>query len=329
MHLSADGTALAVGANQPPPGKSGYVSVYELQPQGGDWVLSGQRLKDFPEEVSDIGRGVHLSSDGQILMVLGLINVDGDDSSFLRVVRKENSEWMQMGDDILSSVNYDEYGISAHAALSGDGTTLAVTGSYSQFFAKLYHFDEAASKWDETVIPPPNSCTDDNRELDEEDGWDDDDWLDYEYECYFTGNGVAINSAADVLAVAGTSYDSSDGEIGTIRVLIKDPISGNFTTLGEDPIDFTADYFVSSVDISDDGGHLAVGLNDHSDNLEDQGQGVSFVAPAQNASKWAGVGKVDGRNETDLLGARVRIAGNGKLAAASSRRGYVTFFLAA
>merc|ERR1712238_257632 len=120
----------------------------ELQ-GGSDWERSGTKnslkyfpLNNFPKGVSDIGRGVHLSNDGQTLMILGSINLEGYDSSFLRVVRKKGSKWISMGDDILSSVNYDDYGTPAHAALSGDGTTLVVTGLYSQFFAKLYHFDE-------------------------------------------------------------------------------------------------------------------------------------------------------------------------------------------
>ena len=78
------------------------------------------------------------------------------------------------------------------------------------------------------------------------------------------------------------------------------------------------------MDISDDGQHLAVGLNDHSGDLQAQGQGATFVS--QNQGNWIAVGKVDGADQTDLLGARVRISGNGQLAAASSRSGYVSFF---
>ena len=272
------------------------MSIYELQ--RSNWKHPVHVKDDFPEGVSDIGRGVRLSSNGQILLILGSINLEGYDSSFLRVMRKEKSKWIPLGNDILSSIDYDDYGVSAHAALSGDGTTVAITGSWSQFFAKLYHYDEAASKWNETVVPPPNSCTDGDQKLeDTEDddslayNLDGDDWLDSLYECRFSGTDIAVNNAADVLAIAGTSYDSSNGEIGTARVFTKDPNTGNFTFLGEDPIDFTTDSYVSSVDISGDGGHLVVGLNDHSDNLEDQGQGLSFVAPAQNARKWVGVGK--------------------------------------
>ncbi|KAL7535619.1 hypothetical protein ACHAXR_007939, partial [Thalassiosira sp. AJA248-18] len=332
VDLSADGKTLAVGANQPPPGKSGYVNVYELQ--GNEWKVTGNRIKDFPEGVSDVGRGVHLSDSGQTLMILGSICSDECDSSFIRVVQKENDEWVPVGEDIIASVNYDEYGTSAHATLSGDGKTVAVTGSYSQFFAKLYQFE--ASSWAETVIPPP-SCIDDDSENMEDDG------LDYFYECYFMGEDIAVNKATTFLAIAGTSYRAGS-EIGMVRVLSKDLTTGNFSISEDpidfrtiDPIDFTSDSF-SSVDISNDGKHLVVGINGHSDDPQSQGQGVSFEFETQYASSandsknpgnWMGpVGQAgeDGNDQKDLLGARVRVTSNGRLAAASSRRGYISFF---
>ena len=314
LDLSSDGKLLVVGANQPPPGKSGYVILYGLH--GNNWKVT-ETIKDFPDGVSDIGRSVRLSNDGQTLMILGSINLDGQDSSFIRVLQKQSDKWIPVGDDIVASIEYDDYGTSAHATLSGDGNTVAVTGSYSQFIAKLYQFE--ASNWTETVIPPL-ACTDD----DDSDNLDDD-GLDYFYDCYFAGDAIAVNSAATILAVAGTSYKTSGGEVGTVRVLRKDIATGNFT-VSEGPITFLSDYSLSSVDISDDGKHLAIGINGHSEDLEGQGQGVSFEFESTPGS-WIGpVGTVDGTNQTDLLGARVRVTSNGRLAAASSKRGYISFF---
>ena len=55
-----------------------------------EWKLVGGRIDSFSkEDVSDVGRGVSLSSDGQTLLILGSINVDGGDSSFMRVMRKD------------------------------------------------------------------------------------------------------------------------------------------------------------------------------------------------------------------------------------------------
>lgn len=332
VDLSKDGKTLAVGANQPPPGKTGYVDVFKLEVDDWNipnWKIKGHRIHEFPKDVSDMGREVRLSDDGNILMILGSIMKDGEDydSSFLRVMRMKNNKWVAMGNDILSSIDYDDYGTSAHAALSRDGTHVIITGSYSQFIAKLYQFGKESSSWAETIVPPLSCDDEDTEELSEDlegdDNFDDDEW-DYAYECYFTGADIAVSTGFTFIAVAGTSYTNSGEEIGVVRVLTKDANTGNYT-LFEDPIDFARpdDYYISSVDISGDGQHLAVGINVHMDDLDDQG---TLFVTQNTGENWATVGKVDGRNETDLLGARVRITRNGRLAAASSRRGYVSFF---
>jgi hypothetical protein len=106
--------------------------------------------------------------------------------------------------------------------------------------------------------------------------------------------------------------------------LKKDADTGNYT-LSHDPVDYDDDYSSSAVGISGDGQKLVVGLNTHSDNVNEQG--VLFVALADNSDLgWSALGKVDGRNATDLLGSRVSISCNGTLAAGSSRKGYVSFF---
>ena len=302
--------------------------MYELEGSDSDreWKLVGGRIDSFSkEDVSDVGRGVSLSSDGQTLLILGSINVDGGDSSFMRVMRKDGGKWATVGDDIRSSVSWDDMGTSAHAVLSRDGKTVVITGSYSQFLAKLYAFDEMSSEWNETVVPPIscNSISSDGAEGDEDGG--NDDYLyyafDLSYDCYFTGEGVSVDSDASTIAVVGTSYSSSGGEVATVRVVHKNSTTGNYT-LVQDPIDFDADYYVSSVDISGDGQQLAVGIKD---DMEGRGTSISFSVDDEEG-KWVRNGQVHGLNETDLLGARVQVSDNGKLAAASSRRGYIQFF---
>lgn len=301
--------------------------MYELEGNGGDrdWKLVGGRIDSFSkEEVSDVGRSVSLSSDGRTLLILGSNSADDGDSSFMRVMRKESGEWAIVGDDIKSSITYDDWGTSAHAALSRDGKTVVITGSYSQFLAKLYTFDETLSKWNETVVPPLscNSTSADDAEIDENEENDDFYYyaFDLSYYCYFTGEGVSVNSDASSIAVVGTSYTSSGGEVATVRVVQKSSTTGNYTLI-QAPIDFVADEYVSSVDISGDGQQLAVGIKD---DMEGRGTSISFSVDEEG--KWVRNGQVHGLNETDLLGARVQVSDDGKLAAASSRRGYIQFF---
>lgn len=316
VSLSSSGSILAVGANQPPPGKSGYVDVYFLL--DNEWELAHE-IKQFPEGVSDIGRNVKLSDDGNTLMILGNIEDESDyASSYIQVLHNEKGKWSVLGDDIRNSVDYDERGVAAHASLSGDGTTIAVTGSYGQFYAKLYEFDKSESKWQETIVPPPSCGAEDDDVTEGDDGY-----LDYYYECYFSGDDISTNSIGSVVAIAGTSYASDGSEMATVQVLTRDPNTGNFT-IGVELDHMTADYLVTSVDISDDAQHLVIGTNDHSDVLEDQGQSLSFMQSEEGG--WESRGKVEGLASKDMLGSRVRITNDGRIAAASSRQGYISFF---
>ena len=312
--LSSDGKTLAIGANQPPPGRSGYVEVYSFS-DGGEWKIVGKRLDNIESLVEDVGREVLISDDGSVVTFLGSIVEQCEDgwhetSSFVRTVENDNGEWKSKGDDLIASIAYDDYGSETHISQSGDGQTLAVTGSYSTFMAKVYTFDGKRNNWTELVIPPIKTS----------DVADADDCLDDYYESYFSGSDIALNDDGGFLAVAGSKFVSDD-EVGVVRVLKKNATSGNWT-LSHDPVDYVDDYDASSVSISSDGQKVAVGINVH-----DNDQGALFVTKADDSdSGWNSLGKVDGRGEDDLLGSRVSISRDGTLAAASSRKGYVSFF---
>jgi hypothetical protein len=223
-----------------------------------------------------------------------------------------DGQWVAKGDDLLESVSYDEYGAEVHISLSGDGKVLAITGSYSTFTAKVYTFNDTKKNWTELVIPPLQGSDDDSEY----------DW-DYDYENFFSGSDIALNDNGTFLAISGSKY-TDDDYFAVVRVLKKDAGTGNFT-LSHDPVDYQDDYASSAVDLSGDGRELAVGINGHSDKVDDQG--ALFVAVADhNDLGWSPLGMVDGRNARDLLGARVSISRDGTLAAASSRKGYVSFF---
>jgi len=314
--LSSDGKTIAVGANQPPPGRSGYVEVYSFT-DDGSWKIVGKRLDDVESLVEDVGREVILSDDGSVLTFLGSIveeDEDGwhDTSSFVRTVENDGGKWKAKGSDLIASVAYDDYGHETHISQSGDGQTLAVTGSYSSFLAKVYSFDAKKKNWTELVVPPiKNSDSDD----------DDDDCLDEYYANYFSGSDVALNTDGTFLAICGSKI-VLDQEIGVVRVLAKNATTGNFT-LSRDPVDYWDDWGASSVSISSDGQRIAVGINSDED---DKGSLFVTTASDDSDSGWNSLGKVDGRGEEDLLGSRVTISRDGTLAAASSRKGYVSFF---
>ena len=350
VDLSADGKTVVVGANQPPPTKSGYVEVYHLNESGGDdgdsfeWTLVGSRISNVPNGVGDVGREVRISDDGLVVAFSGSMRVESSlgmqyDGSFVRVVRNnKKAVWKKVGDDLIGSVSFDEYGDEMHLSMSGDGSTVAVVGSYGDFLSKVYSFSADKKNWTEAFIPGINFSYED-ADYD----WDDDlsgyAWYDFEDDydlltewSYFTGHDVALNSDGSILAVAGVGYSNTD-EGAMVRVLARNSTTGNWT-LSPDPVDVgSADYSVSSIDVDDAGRHIAVGLNSHSDGYLDQG--ALFVATAASAgdggggvdlSLWNSTGLVEGLGADDLLGSRVVVSSDGTLAVGSSRKGYLSFF---
>jgi len=341
VDLTSDGKTLVVGANQPPPGKSGYVEVYSLAEDGGDdgasfeWKLVGQRIGDLPDNVGDVGREVKISHDGTVVTFLGSIVSEaadgyGYDHSFVRTVHNKDGEWKPLGDDLVASVDFDEYGSETHISMAGDGNTLAVVGSYGDWMSKIYTYNKDKKNWTEVVIPSPGTSYDDldDWEYDDDGGYGYVEWDDDIYYSYFTGKDVSLNFDGKILAVAGTGY--TDTEEGAMVRMLRLDSSGNWT-LSSDPIDFIDDYVLSAVDIDDDGGHMAVGINSHTDGFDDQGAlfVVSAISDVDGDSllDWSNTtGIVEGQNKDDLLGSRVVVSSDGTIAAASSRKGYVSFY---
>ena len=321
VDLSSDGKIMVVGANQPPPGKSGYVDIFAFE--GGEWKQLGKRLSNLKAQVEDVGREVRISADGSTVAIHGSIlasNASGYTASFLRVVENVNGKWKSKGDDLTQSIQYDMNGENVRIALSLDGNTLAVTGSYSTFMAKVYTFSKTKKNWTETIIPPikranKTTLTDDYEEqLDE--------WMDEEYSSYFDGIDIGLSNDGNNISIGGSVWEDSSP---IIRVLTRQD-SGNWT-LSRNALDTGSfDVFVvASMAISGDAEIVAVGASAHSDTKHYQG-GLFVSSMFDTNSSWGTLGSVLGRNAKDHLGARVRICNDGTLAAGSSRKGYVSFF---
>lgn len=316
VDLSNDGHTLVVGANQPPPGKTGYVDIYSFN--NGQWKRVGNRLTNFTNSVEDIGREVRISSDGTTVAIHGSVvegNSSGFSSSFIRVVEKVNGEWTPKGDDLIGSIDYDDYGMTVRIALSLDGKTLGVTGSYSNFMAKVYTFNETKKNWTEVVIPPVKESN--NTDFEE---WGEE--YDLYFETYFDGSDIGLSDDGKFISIGGKRWDDN---FPIIRVLALQE-SGNWTmahnALDTDSFDV---FTVSSAAISGDAEMVAIGASAYSGNISDQGS-LFVSAMDEKDLSWGVLGRVFGRNKDDHFGARVGISNDGTIAAASSRKGYVSFF---
>jgi len=333
LDLSDDGATLVVGANQPAPGKSGYVNIYSMQQKSTgntttlEWIMDHQvstvndGIKD-DELVQDLGREVQISADGTTVAIHGSF-VDNNDydflSSFVRIIElSEKQKWVRKGSDLHSSISYDEYGTNVKLAFSADGETLGVAGSYNVFSAKLYTYDNSKKNWTETVLPPFQKI-----DTDDDDSYD----YDFDDECseYFDGTDLSLNADGTALAIAGTQWSNDEA---IVRLLTRPSLantSNTSWTLSKDPLGFVDDYAIYSMDLSADASVLSVGsVFDIESGTE---PGIMYVLQAdQSDAGWKGLGTVEGLDDDDELGARVRISSDGTIAAASSKHGYISFF---
>ena len=318
VDLSSDGKTLVVGANQPPPGKSGYVDVFTFDDIHQQWTPVGKRLTNMTELVEDIGREVRISSDGSTIAIHGSVvdsNLNGYLSSFIRVVENVDGKWISKGNDLIGSIEYVGNGVNTRIALSADGSTLGVTGSYSNFLAKVYTFNTTKQNWTETIIPPIKSS--DNSVNDE---WDEE--FDEYFTTIFDGTDIGLSDDGRFISVGGRRWVDS---FPIIRVLELHKM-GNWT-MTHNALDMGSfDVLtVTSAAISGDAKMVAVGAGANTFALDNQG-GLFVSAMNEKDLSWGTLGQVLGRAKNDYLGARVAMSNDGTLAAASSRKGYVSFF---
>ena len=133
VSLNSDGTILAVGAlksdsiihNNPDIFNHGDVAIFNYE--NNDWVKTAQISGEAEEDNSGIS--VSLNSDGTIVAI-GAANNDGNgnNSGHVRVYRKQNSSWIQTGNDSYTN-GKDINGENAYD-LSGFSVSLSKNGSY-------------------------------------------------------------------------------------------------------------------------------------------------------------------------------------------------------
>jgi len=138
VSLSADGSIVAIGAqnNSDNGHYSGSVSIY--QNNNGAWVLLGNTIHGQNEE-DRLGQSVSLSADGTMVAIGAPFN--SNTVGEILVFSFDNSIWAQIGNSIKGEAIGDLYGFSV--SLSADGSTVAVGG----FSKKARVYQNNNSTW--------------------------------------------------------------------------------------------------------------------------------------------------------------------------------------
>ncbi|MDN5212994.1 cadherin domain-containing protein [Fulvivirgaceae bacterium BMA12] len=216
LHMSADGTTLAIGKrhNDGNGISSGHVRVYRWN--GSAWVQQGA---DIDGEAADdrSGRSVALSSDGFTLAVGAPRNDgNGSDSGHVRVFQWNGSAWVQQGVDIDGELAGDHSGIGV--GLSSDGSIVATGALYNDGSAtdagqvRMYVYAVPAT----LTTTPATSITTTSATL----GGD-----------IVADGGVAITERGIVYAPSSVNNDPEIGGSGVVKVTHSTATTGSYSEL--------------------------------------------------------------------------------------------------
>jgi hypothetical protein len=290
VSLSADGTILAVGAQQNDGNgsNSGHVRVFENN--GNNWTQLGNDIDgEFAEDLS--GCEVSLSDDG-LLLAIGAIRNDGSayNAGHVRIYNYNGTNWIQLGADINGESSSDNSGESV--SLSGDGSTVAI-GAFANDgngnnsgHVRVYQFN--SNSWSQMGIDIDGESAND-----------------------FSGFSVSLNTNGTILAVGAYGNDGSAADAGHVRVYSFN--GNNWIQLGADIEGEAANDMGGTVAISGDGTIVAIGSAFNDENGANSGN-VRVYEYAANS--WNQLGfDIDGEATNDRFGHSIAISIDGAIIA--------------
>lgn len=142
--VSASGTVVAVGALTSSQGgvKNGCVMVYDIQ--GDTWDLR----PEIPglRNMGYFGSSVALSADGDIAAI-GATGNGPNRSGEITVFQYANSEWNQIGQNMVGLALHDENGnFGMHISLSNDGTRV-ISVDNDKYLVEGFEYDAESKTW--------------------------------------------------------------------------------------------------------------------------------------------------------------------------------------
>ncbi|MGB1216359.1 MAG: T9SS type A sorting domain-containing protein, partial [Saprospiraceae bacterium] len=250
VSLSADGTRVAIGAPQNNPGVGsnlGQVRVY--QESGGIWTQIGA---DIIGEASGnfSGRAVSLSSDGTYLAI-GAPNNGGNgaNSGHVRIYQISGGTWTQVGPDIDGEASGDYSGgsvsLSSNGARVAIGATTNAGNGTNSGHVRIYEM--SGGSWTQVGTDIDGAAAYDN-----------------------SGSSVSLSDDGTLLVIGAHYNDANGANSGHVRIY--EESGGTWTQTGIDINgEAAANYSGSSVAVSSDGTHIAIGAFGNAENGTNSG----------------------------------------------------------
>ncbi len=291
VNLSSDGSVVAIGAprNDGNGKNAGHVRMYKNN--NGSWIQIGSDIDG--EEAGDYsGRSVSINEDGSIVAI-GAHGNDGNgsDAGHVRVYKKKNGNWTQIGTDIDGETAGDQSGSSV--SLSADGNIIAIGAPHNSGYPYSSRKGQVR-----VYINENGTWTQIGADIDGEKSGD------------LSGSSVNLSADGKVVAIGAPINRGNTlySVLGHVRVYRNH--NGSWTQIGTD-IDGEAagDKSGSSVSLSSDGNIVAIGANYNDDSATDAGHVRVYK---NNNGNWTQVGlDIDGDAAYDFSGCAVSLSSDG------------------
>lgn len=346
--LSDNGEIFAVGAVNLY--DIGYVRVYDWN--GFDWIQKGNDI--VGQGIDDrFGESISLSSNGDIIAIGGSGNdTNGNNSGHVRIFKWNNSNWEQLGLDIIGENEGDLLG--KHISLSSEGNRIAVSSILYDVKKGLTNYTNSGKvvvyEWDGinwvqlglsingssayenigrslclsnngnrlAVGATPSYQSTNGRDFTKVFDYDGSKWIQIGSTIYGensedgTGTSVSLSLNGSKLAI-GAPYTNNGGQVRVYNF-----VNNNWVQIGSDiESQELNNYFGYSVSISSSGDYLAIGIPRNNSNGNYSGQLRIFNNINNN---WVLVDSViNGTNVEDEFGYSVSISKNGEIVASGAR----------
>ncbi len=280
VSISGDGLRLAIASSEGGSSSSGLVQLFEWD--GEKWMQLGSNL--YGDTSFDyFGEYISLSNDGNVIAI-GSGNDDA--SGFVRMYEFDNSEWVQLGSDIVGEAEDDR---SGRVSISSDGRTVAIgsTGNdesgQDAGHARVFEFNNG--NWIKKGSNILGQMPDDR-----------------------FGSSISISTDGNTVAIGGQWNDGNGVESGHAIVYIWEENSWN--QIGNELIgDFAGDSFGQAISLSANGKILSVGASTNDDNGSSSGHVKIFELTDE---AWVQLGEnIAGEERGDFSGASISLSADG------------------
>ncbi len=300
ISLSSDGKIVAIGAIwfDGKNGKNtGHVRIFENQ--SGNWVQLGNDIEG--KKTNDLlGSSVSLSSDGKTVAIgtpqMDLTGHEKEEKAIVQVYRYTNSEWKQLGDDIIGEDFKGKH--NGSISLSSDGNTIAIgtpfntentdcTGAdpNTKCYAglvRIYQYNNGTTTWEQLGNSIYGKKHTDN-----------------------SGASISLSSDGEIIAIGATQSSSlEDYKYGYIHLYKYDKTNKVWNQLGEDIKGSSNEYTGNSISLTPNGKFIAVGYSGDK-------RKVRVFAFVNN--KWHLLGnEIDGKDAKSGFSNSISLSSDGK-----------------